>query len=279
MRPKGEPFRLSWLVWGVVFVVLALLWLIPVLWMVDTAFKPTSNIFTRPPSWWSSTWTLDHFRNALGNWPFGQWLWNSFIVATGATAASLLLSIPAAYSFARLPWKGRNILFFVMVASMLIPWQVNSVPLYFMMNDFGLLNTRLGLILPITAMPIGIFLLRQFFINIPRELEEAAQLDGASSFTVLTRVILPMSMPALAALGIYVFIFTWNEFFWSVIALTRKEMFTIPIGLKALQGAYDIQYGLLMAAAAFASLPVLLIYLVLQRRIITGITMASTEVK
>lgn len=279
MRLNGEPFRLSWLIWGVVFVVLALLWLVPVLWMVDTAFKPTSNIFTRPPSWWSSTWTMQHFRNALGNWPFGQWLWNSFIVSASATAASLLLSIPAAYSFARLPWKGRNILFFVMVASMLIPWQVNSVPLYFMMNDLGLLNTRLGLILPITAMPIGIFLLRQFFINIPRELEEAAHLDGASSFTVLTRVILPMSMPALAALGIYVFIFTWNEFFWSVIALTRKEMFTIPIGLKALQGAYDIQYGLLMAAAAFASLPVLLIYLVLQRRIITGITMASTEVK
>lgn len=279
MRAATFPFKASWLLWGLLFIVLALCWLIPVLWMVDTAFKPTSSIFTRPPTWWSDVWTLTHFRNALSNWPFGQWLLNSFIVASGATVASLLLSIPAAYSFARLTWRGRNVLFFVMVASMLIPWQVNSVPLYFMMNELGLLNTRLGLILPITAMPIGVFLLRQFFINIPRELEEAAQLDGASSFTVLTRVILPMSLPALAALGIYVFVFTWNEFFWSVIALTRKEMFTIPIGLKALQGAYDIQYGLLMAAAAFASLPVLLIYLVLQRRIITGITMASSEIK
>lgn len=273
----SRPVRLT--VRTLLFLLLAAAWLVPVLWMVDTAFKPTKFIFSRPPSWWSPEWTLAHFRDALGNWPFGQWLWNSFLVAAGATLATLVLSVPAAYSFARLPWRGRNALFFVMVASMLIPWQVNSIPLYFMMNDLGLLNTRLGLILPITAMPIGVFLLRQFFVNIPRELEEAAQLDGATSLGILLRVIVPMSLPALAALGIYMFVFTWNEFFWSVIALTRKEMFTVPIGLKALQGAYDIQYGLLMAAAAFASLPVLIIYLFLQRRIITGITMASTEIK
>lgn len=263
----------------VLFFLLAVVWLIPALWMVDTAFKPTEFIFKRPPTWWSPSWTLDHFREALSAWPFGQWLWNSTIVAAGATFGSLLLSVPAAFSFARLRWRGRNVLFFIMVASMLIPWQVNSIPLYFMMNAMDLLNTRLGLILPITAMPIGVFLLRQFFVNIPKELEEAAQLDGATSFGILMRVILPMSFPALAALGIYMFVFTWNEFFWSVIALTRKEMFTIPIGLKALQGAYDIKYGLLMAAAAFASLPVLIIYLFLQRKIITGITMASTEIK
>lgn len=263
----------------ILYVVLAVAWLVPVLWMVDTAFKPTSYIFSRPPSWWSPQWTLDHFRQALEAWPFGRWLWNSLVVAAGATFFTLLLSIPAAYSFARLRWRGRDVIFFVMVASMLIPWQINSIPLYFMMNDLGLLNTRLGLILPITAMPIGVFLLRQFFVNIPQELEEAARIDGANSMVILLRVIVPMSLPALAALGIYVFVFTWNEFFWSVIALTRQEMFTIPIGLKALQGAYDIQYGLLMAAAALASLPVLIIYLVLQRRIITGITMASAEIK
>lgn len=267
------------LLWTLLFLALAVVWLVPILWMVDTAFKPTAHIFSRPPSWWSPEWTLSHFREALGAWPFGRWLWNSLVVASGATVLTLLLSIPAAYSFARLTWRGRNILFFFMVASMLIPWQVNSIPLYFMMNAFDLLNTRIALILPITAMPIGVFLLRQFFLNIPRELEEAAQLDGANSFGILTRVILPMSLPALGALGIYVFIFTWNEFFWSVIALTKQEMFTIPIGLKALQGAYDIQYGLLMAAAAITSLPVLVIYLFLQRRIITGITMASTEIK
>lgn len=264
---------------SLLFLALAAVWLIPVMWMLDTAFKPTSFIFSRPPTWWSPEWTFGHFHEALANWPFGRWLWNSFVVAAGATAITLLLSIPAAFSFARLRWRGRNALFFAMVGSMLIPWQVNAIPLYFMMNEFGLLNTRLGLILPITAMPIGVFLLRQFFVNIPSELEEAAQLDGATSLGILLRVIVPMSLPALAALGIYVFVFTWNEFFWSVIALTKKEMFTVPIGLKALQGAYDIQYGLLMAAAAFASLPVLLIYLVLQRRIITGITMASTELK
>lgn len=271
--------RLSSLVRTVLYLALAVVWLLPVLWMFDTAFKPEAYVFMRPPTWWSPEWTLEHFREIFAEWPFLQWLANSTIVAGGATALSLLLSIPAAYSFARIPWRGRNVVFLVMIASMLIPWQVNVIPLYFIMNDLELLNTRVAIMLPISAMPVGVFLLRQFFINIPRELEEAARMDGCTSFGILWRIILPISLPALAALGIYQFVFTWNEFFWSIIALGREEMFTIPIGLRALQGAYDIRYGLLMAGAALASLPVLLVYLVLQRRIITGITMSSAEIK
>jgi multiple sugar transport system permease protein len=146
-------------------------------------------------------------------------------------------------------------------------------------DDLRLLNTQWAIILPITAMPVGVFLLRQFSINIPRELEDAANIDGCSSLGILLRIILPMSTPALSALAIFVFIFTWNEFFWSMIALQRREVFTIPIGLRVLQGAYDIQYGLLMAAAALASLPALLVYLALQRQIIARITMSSAEIK
>lgn len=271
--------RWTTLGWSALYLVAVIVWLIPVWWMFDTSFKPEAYIFKRPPTWWSPAWTLAHFREVIAEWPFLRWIVNSTVVAAGATAMSLVLSIPAAYSFARIRWRGRNVLFFIMIASMLIPWQVNVIPLYFIMNDLSLLNTRLAVMLPIAAMPVGVFLLRQFFINIPRELEEAARIDGCSSFGILWRIVLPISLPALAALGIYQFVFTWNEFFWSIIALGREDVYTIPIGLRALQGSYDIQYGILMAGAALASLPVLLVYLVLQRRIITGITMSSAEFK
>jgi len=254
-------------------------WLIPVAWMYVTSIKPNSRLFTRPPQWLSPEWVLTHYENVLGAWPFMTWMLNSTMIAVGATILSIILSVPAAYSFARLRWPGRNVVFVIMIATMLIPWQINVIPLYFIMNDLRLLNSQWAIILPVTAMPVGVFLLRQFFINIPGELEDAAKIDGCSSLGILLRIVLPMSTPALSALAIFVFIFTWNEFFWSMIALQRREVFTIPIGLRALQGAYDIQYGLLMAAAALASLPALLVYLVLQRQIIAGITMSSAEIK
>ena len=254
-------------------------WLIPVAWMYVTSIKPGHRLFTRPPQWLSPEWVLTHYENVLGAWPFMTWMLNSTMIAVGATILSIILSVPAAYSFARLRWPGRNVVFVIMIATMLIPWQINVIPLYFIMNDLRLLNSQWAIILPVTAMPVGVFLLRQFFVNIPGELEDAAQIDGCSSLGILLRIILPMSTPALSALAIFVFIFTWNEFFWSMIALQRREVFTIPIGLRALQGAYDIQYGLLMAAAALASLPALLVYLVLQRQIIAGITMSSAEIK
>ena len=261
------------------FFALTTVWLIPVAWMYVTSIKPNNRLFTRPPQWLSPEWVLTHYEDVLNNWPFVTWMVNSTIIAVGATLLSVLISVPAAYSFSRLQWPGRNVVFVIMIATMLIPWQINVIPLYFIMNDLRLLNTQWAIILPVTAMPVGVFLLRQFFINIPREIEDAAQIDGCSSLGILLRIILPMSTPALSALAIFVFIFTWNEFFWSMIALQRREVFTIPIGLRALQGAYDIQYGLLMAAAALASLPALLVYLALQRQIIAGITMSSAEIK
>lgn len=254
---------------------IAVVWMIPVLWMIDTAFKPDPEIFTLPPQWLPSRFTLEHIRDVIYGWPFLRWVLNSTIVAGSATILSLIVSPPAAFSFARLRWKGRNTVFLIFISSMLIPWQVNAVPLYFIMNSLVLLNSYPSVVLPIAAMPIGIFLLRQFFINIPQELEDAARIDGCSSFGVLFRIILPISKPALVALGIYMFIFSWNEFFWSMIALQRPHLLTLPIGLKALQGAHDIQYGLLLAGAFLASLPVLIVFLILRQRVIRGMTLTG----
>lgn len=259
----------------IVAFVIALAWMVPVLWMADTAFKPDPEIFTLPPRWIPSHFTLKHVQDVIDGWPFLRWVLNSVIVAGSATILSLIVSVPAAFSFARLRWRARNVVFLLFISSMLIPWQVNAVPLYFIMNSLGLLNTFPSVVLPIVAMPIGIFLLRQFFVNIPGELEDAARIDGCSSLGILVRIILPISKPALVALGIYQFIFSWNEFFWSMIALQRPHLLTLPIGLSALQGAHDIKYGLLLAGAFLASLPVLIIFLILRRRVIRGMALTG----
>jgi len=160
---------------------------------------------------------------------------------------------------------------------MFIPWEINAIPLFFIARDLGLLNSFPGVFLPIAAMPISLFLLRQFFIGIPRELEEAARMDGCGHLRTLWNVIIPVSLPAYGALVIFIFIFSWNEFFWSLIALKRSEMLTMPIGLKTLVGADDIKYDLLMAASFLASLPALLVFLVMRRQVISGISMAGVR--
>lgn len=254
---------------------LALVWIAPLVWMFLTGIKPTPEIFATPPRLLPSQPTLEHAHSVLASWPFGRWMLNSLIVASTTTVLSALVSIPAAYAFTRMRWRGRDLLFLVFLSSMLIPLEVNVIPLYFLMNHLHLLNTYPGVFLPMIGMPIGIFLLRQFFVNIPHELDDAARVDGCGNLRILWHVILPLSRPALAALGIYMFTFAWNEFFWSMIALSRPQMFTLPIGLRALQGAYDIDYGILMAGASMAALPALVLFLILQREIIRGITMTA----
>lgn len=256
-------------------VALAMLWLAPVAWMMLTAIKPTPEIFALPPRWIPGAPTLHHLQTVLTTWPFLRWTLNSTIVAGAATLLSTVVSIPAAYAFARLRWRGRDALFVTFLASLLIPLEVNAIPLYFLMNRLRLLNTLPAVFLPIVGLPIGIFLLRQFFLNIPTELDDAARVDGCGNLRILWHVVLPLSRPALAALAIYMFIFAWNEFFWSFIALQSPAMFTLPIGLRALQGAYDIDYGIIMAGSALAALPALAVFLVLQRTIIRGITMTA----
>jgi ABC-type glycerol-3-phosphate transport system permease component len=250
-------------------------WLTPVAWMFATAVKPTRDIFALPPVWVPRTITGQHLHAVLTGWPFLRWLWNSFVVASTTTVLSVLVSVPAAFAFARLQWRGRDAVFLMFLSSMLIPMETNVIPLYFLMNRLHLLNTYPGVFLPMVGLPVGVFLLRQFFLNIPQELDDAARVDGAGSWRILLSVVLPLSQPALAALAIYMFVFAWNEFFWSMIALSSPRMFTVPIGLRALQGAYDIDYGILMAGAALATLPALAVYLVLQRHIVRGITLSA----
>jgi ABC-type glycerol-3-phosphate transport system permease component len=247
----------------------------PLIWMASKTFTPTADILRTGRSLLPTNFTLGNLSGVIEKWPFFRWMLNSAIVTSLAMAVMVLVSILAAYSFSRLRWKGRNVLFLLFLASMFVPWEINAIPLYFIVNFLGLLNTYPGVALPIAAMPIGIFLLRQFFVNFPRDLEDAARIDGCGSLRVLFLLFVPMSTPAIGALVVWVFIFGWNEFFWSMISLQGTAHLTLPIGLKAILGAQNVEYGLLFGSSFLALLPSLLVFLFLRKRIIAGISLSG----
>lgn len=273
-RPLARWAR--WARYGLYYLV-AVIWIVPVIWMASTAVKPTPEVMSFVPRWIPSEFVLSHIWEIIDRRPMLTWLMNSFIVATGATVVTVITTTLAAYAFARLEWPGRNVVFFIFLSAMFIPWEINAIPLFFIARELNLLNTYAGVFLPISAMPISLFLLRQFFITIPRELEDAARMDGCGHLRILWNVIVPVSLPAYGALVIFIFIFAWNEFFWSLIALQSSDMLTMPIGLKTLVGADDIQYDLLMASSFIASLPALIVFLILRRQVISGISMAGVR--
>lgn len=255
--------------------VLMFVWSLPSLWVAFTAFKPDKEIFSLPPTFFPMQPTLGQIKRLFDSWPVWRWLVNSLVLAGIVTGCSLIICTLAAYSFARLQWPGRDRVFLVILASMLLPMEVSVIPLYFLVVRWRLFNTIWGAALPLIPLPIGVFLLRQFFINIPRDLEDAARIDGCSSFAILLRIFLPNSLPVLAAYGIYIFNYAWNEFLWSLIVLRDPKKVTMPVGLRLIQGAFELDYGMINAAAFIASLPSLFVFLFLRRRIIRGIALSS----
>lgn len=272
MRRRYSAKSLSY---AVIFVAIALVWILPLVWMAAKTFTPTADILRSGGTLLPTHFTLANLYGVIVKWPFFRWMLNSAIVTSLAMALMVFVSILAAYSFARLRWKGRIVIFLLFLASMFVPWEINAIPLYFIMNFLGLLNTFPGVALPIAAMPIGIFLLRQFFVNFPRDLEDAARIDGCGSLRVLFQLFVPMSTPAIGALVVWVFIFGWNEFFWSMISLQGSAHLTLPIGLKAILGAQNVEYGLLFGSSFLALCPSLIVFLLLRKRIIAGISLSG----
>jgi len=259
----------------IILFLFALIWLVPILWLIGKAFTPEQIIYKEGYKIIPSSFTLKNITQIFDSWPFMRWFYNSLLVTIGAILLTSLTAIMAGFSFARLHWKGRNFVFLLFLSSMFIPWEINAIPLYFIMNFFGLLNTRVGVFLPMVAMPIGVFLMRQFLINIPQELEDAARIDGCGSVRLLFRILLPLSLPAVGALTIWIFIFAWNEFFWSMISLQKAAMLTMPIGLKTIMGSQSIEYGILFGASMLALIPSLVIFAVLRKKIISGISISG----
>jgi ABC-type glycerol-3-phosphate transport system permease component len=254
-----------------------LITLVPFAWMLSTSLKTPDAVFTADVQLLPRAWAFDNYRAALVAAPFGRFFLNSLAVALAETLGILLTSALAGYAFARLSFPGRDTIFLLCLATMMVPSQVTMVPTYLIMKTFGWLDTYYALIVPRLAAVYGTFLLRQFFQSIPVELDEAARVDGAGRPRVLWQIILPSATPALATLAIFTFTGSWNEFFWPLIVTNTTEMRTLQLGLAYFKNEYYVQWPLLMAATVMVSLPILVVFLVLQRYFTTGVVLTGLK--
>lgn len=250
---------------------------IPFAWMLSTSLKGGGAVLTMPPQWIPDPATLDSYRRIFELYPIGQMLFNSLLVAILVTFGQLVSCSMAAYAFARLKFRGQNAVFLLYLATLMVPFQVTITPLFIMMRIFGWINTYQGLILPGIFSAFGTFLLRQAFMTIPAEYEEAAYMDGASPLTIFLRIILPLSKPALATLSVFAFMGSWNSFMWPLFIVREEALMTLPVGLATLQGRWLTEWNLVMAGSVITVLPMLLLYLVAQKYLVQGYVMSGLK--
>jgi putative chitobiose transport system permease protein len=261
---------------------IAILMLFPLGWLISTSLKSaTENVFQYPPQLLPKQPTLDNFvtvwQTKINDIYFSQYLINSVWVAALTVGLNLVFCGLAAYPLARLDFKGRDLLFAVIVSTIMIPFQIIMIPLYILVKDLGLRNSYLGLILPAIASAFGIFLLRQAFLGVPKELEEAGRMDGCSELGLWWSVMLPAIRPALVTLAIFVFIGSWSDFLWPLLIIDKPEFYTLPIGVDYFAGSFTLNWRLIAAASVISIAPVLLFFGLLQRYIIPTDTGSGTK--
>ena len=258
-------------------VVIALAVLLPIVWMAFTAFKPEADIVSYPPTLWPRELTFEHFSEVWERIPFARLYLNTIIFAGTVTVVSLLFDSMAAYALARLDFRGRGLVLVLILVLLMLPFQVTLIPLYDLLNSAGLTNTLPGLIIPRITNAFGIFFLRQFFLSLPKDLEEAARVDGASEWRIYSRIIMPLAKPALLTLGLFHFQYNWNDLLWPLIMSADVSSATLPAGLALFMGQHVVEYGLLMAGSLLSLLPVIAFFLIIQRSFVAGI--ATTGLK
>lgn len=275
MKSKKFSIRkaISWLL--LIFV--AFLIIFPFIWMVVTSFKTEADIRSFPPVLFSGNYSFDNYKNIWSRIPFLSYYKNTLIFAEGVTIVSLICDSMAGYAFARLHFKGRNLLFSMVLVTMMIPFQVIMVPLYSQLFHMKLLNTYLGLILPRATNAFGIFMMRQFFVTLPGGLEEAARIDGANAFQIYVRIMLPLCKPAMVTLTIFHAMYNWNDLLYPLILATKPEMKTLAAGLASFMGTHVVEYGIIMAGAVLSLLPIFIAYCLAQKAFVQGIAMTGMK--
>ncbi|MEB3257629.1 MAG: carbohydrate ABC transporter permease [Cyanobacteriota bacterium] len=274
MNRSGSPRgSLSAVLQMALLLALALLTLLPLLWLVSTSLKgPTEDIFTGLPGLLPAQPSLEAYGRLFRDHPMGTYLFNSMVVSGLAVVANLLFSSLAAYPLARLEFRGRGIVLAVVVATVLIPFQVVMIPLYVLMVKIGLRNSLMALVLPQATTAFGIFLLRQSFLAVPKELEEAARMDGCSPIGEWWNVLIPSARPDLITLGMLTFIGTWSDFLWPLIILDEPDRYTLPLGLQQLASSFSLDWRLVAAGSVISILPVLALFVLLQKTILPTAT-------
>lgn len=251
--------------------------LVPFLWMLSTSFKDPGEVFTFPPKWVPHPITWQNYADAWTVVPFGRFYLNSIVVGALTTAGQVFTSALAAYAFARLRFPGRDRIFLAYLATMMIPGSVTMIPVFILIKQMRLIDTYTALILPGIFTAYGTFMLRQFFMTLPRDLEDAAKIDGCSLFGIFCRITLPLSKPALATLTVFTFMGSWNNFMWPLIVVNSTSKMTLPIGLQSFQNLYSTEWTLLMAGSLIALIPVVVVFLINQRFFVEGIQMGAIK--
>jgi multiple sugar transport system permease protein len=251
--------------------------LLPFIWMVAASLKTQADIFQYSTTLFPMHATLDAYRDVWVRIPFGQFFLNTLLFAGGVTALSLLTDSMTAYALARLEFRGREVMFWLILVTMMVPFQITLIPLFITVFQFGWINTFWGLIIPRATSAFGIFLLRQFFVSLPKELDDAARIDGASEFRVYWQIVLPLAAPALATLGIFHFMNNWNDLMWPLVITSSTEMRTVPSGLALFMGNFVIEHAVLMAGATIGLLPLAVAFLFGQRYFVRGVVMSGLK--
>ncbi len=260
-----------------VLIILSAITLFPVLWVILSSFKPQSELFRVPLTIIPKTWTLENYANSLKAGNFVTYFSNTVFVSVTSTAITVLINLMAGYALAKYIFRGRNLIFSTMIATLMIPLQVIMIPIFLQLKHFGLLNSLWGIIIPPAATPTGVFLARQYLVNLPDSLIEAARIDGAREHTIFFRLILPMSKPIIATIAIFSFTWRWNDYLWPLIVISNNKKQTLQQALANFVGQLQINWSNLLAMTTIAIIPVIIVFLAFQRFFFSGITAGSVK--
>ncbi|WP_026560094.1 carbohydrate ABC transporter permease [Bacillus sp. J37] len=262
----------------IILIVASFFFLIPFIWMVSTSLKPLDQVFTFPPKWIPKPFQWSNYIDAMNYIPFFTYLKNTIIITLFSTLGAVLSCPLVAYSFAKLKWPGRNILFIITIGVMMIPGQVTMIPLFLLFEKLGLVGTPYPLIIPaFFGIPFYIFLLRQFFMGLPDSLREAAKIDGAGEFRIYWQIMLPLAKPAVLAVGLFQFMASWTDFIGPLLYLTDSIQYTLSLGLQQFQSQKGSEWGLMMAVSTMMTVPVIILFFFLQKTFIKGITFSGIK--
>jgi multiple sugar transport system permease protein len=273
----ARRFRLPFSPWHLLMAPLALLFAIPLIWLVLSSVMSNAEINRFPPALWPSGLDWGGFRYVLADAMFPRWFMNSLIVSAVTVCSNLVFGVLGGYAFARLRFTGSRVLLVAMLATMVIPFQLTMIPTFVVMKWLGLIDTLGALIVPSLVTPFAVFLMRQFFLSLPRELEEAAWIDGCSTLRVLVQIVLPLSRPALSTVAVLTFLSTWNDLTWPLIAINHNTQYTLQLGLTTFQGLHHTQWAAVMAGNLITVLPVLLAFLGAQKAFIQSVTSSGLK--
>lgn len=279
-RHRGTGIHRTRMPIAMIAILLAFLavWLVPFLWMALGSVKTQGEILRQPPTWWPESPTIDNFAAWFGRLDFGQFFTNSAVVAVLTVVGNLVFCSMVGYALAKMDFAGKRALFAIVLITLMVPGVVTFVPLFVLVSGLGLLDTYAALVLPFVTAPLGVFLMRQFMLAIPDPLLEAARIDGAGEWRIFTRIVLPLSGPALATLAILTFLASWNNFLWPLVAAQSESSYTLPVALSLYStGQNATDYGLLLAGSVLVILPILILFVLLQRYFIRGV--ATTGLK